>query len=114
MQATTNGTSSDNQTTKGAMGQAYLAKGDRVAMRLWEAKEPTRDKTPRTRTYETVGYVLDGAATLNLGGVKRSLKKGDSWIVPANTEHTYEIEQSFSAIEATSPPAREAGDSPVD
>jgi quercetin dioxygenase-like cupin family protein len=33
------------------------------------------------------------------------LNAGDSWSVPKNTNHTYKIIESFSAIEATSPPA---------
>ena len=34
-----------------------------------------------------------------------SLNAGDSWSVPKNTNHTYKIIETFSAIEATSPPA---------
>jgi uncharacterized cupin superfamily protein len=34
------------------------------------------------------------------------LEAGDSWLVPQGAEHTYAILETFTAIEATSPPAR--------
>ena len=33
------------------------------------------------------------------------LEKGDSWIVPKGSRHTYKIPETFTAVEATSPPA---------
>ena len=32
------------------------------------------------------------------------LEKGDSWIVPKGSRHTYKILETFTAVEATSPP----------
>jgi quercetin dioxygenase-like cupin family protein len=93
----------------GKMGQKYLASGKSVAMRLWENEEPTDKKETRTREYETVGYVLKGKAELHIGEQKIILEKGDSWLVPAGAEHTYKILETFSAIEATSPPAHAHG-----
>lgn len=90
----------------GAMGQTYLASGKRVAMRLWEKEAPTHDKRASARPYETVGYVIEGKARLHLGDQQVTLQKGDSWVVPANAEHTYEILEPFTAVEATAPPAR--------
>lgn len=90
----------------GAMGQTYLASGKKLSMRLWEDEAPTAGKTPRARPYETIGYVLKGRARLHLGEQRVLLEKGDSWVVPPNAEHTYEILETFSAIEATAPPAR--------
>lgn len=90
---------------EGAMGQTYLVSGKKVAMRRW-TKLPDRDKEPRTRPYETVGYVIDGRAKLHLDGQTIALTAGDSWLVPAEAEHTYEILEPFEAIEATAPPAR--------
>ncbi len=37
------------------------------------------------------------------------LEPGDSWLVPAGAEHTYRILETFTAVEATSPPAWCAG-----
>ena len=90
---------------QGEMGQTYLASGKRLSMRLWE-KQPGEDKTPRSRPYETVGYVISGRAALHLEGQKLTLEAGDSWVVPEGAEHAYDIQEAFTAVEATSPPAR--------
>ena len=37
------------------------------------------------------------------------LEPGDSWLVPAGAEHSYQITDAFTAIEATSPPAHAHG-----
>ncbi|CAN5572275.1 cupin domain-containing protein [soil metagenome] len=93
----------------GEMGQKYLASGKSIAMRLWKNQEPTDDKEPRTRDYETVGYVLGGKAELHLEGQMVLLEKGDSYVVPKGASHTYKILESFSAVEATHPPAHAHG-----
>jgi quercetin dioxygenase-like cupin family protein len=88
----------------GAMGQKYLASGTRVGMRLWVSEAPGAPKPSSRRAYETVGYVLGGAAELHLEGQVVRLNPGDSWVVPEGTERTYRILEEFTAIEATSPP----------
>ncbi|CAN5590158.1 cupin domain-containing protein [soil metagenome] len=93
----------------GEMGQKYLASGKSIAMRLWENQEPNADKETRTRDYETVGYVLGGKAELHLEGQMVLLEKGDSYVVPKGAAHTYKILESFTAIEATHPPAHAHG-----
>lgn len=93
----------------GPEGQKYLASGTRVAMRLWQ-DEPAGDKKPTAvHDYETVGYVLRGRAELHVEDQMVLLNEGDSWAVPANARHTYKILESFSAVEATSPPAQAHG-----
>ncbi|HEY0459580.1 MAG TPA: cupin domain-containing protein [Pyrinomonadaceae bacterium] len=98
-----------NYSPHGEMGQKYLASGKSVAMRLWENEPPMDDKEPRTRDYETVGYCLEGKAELHLEGQVLTLAKGDSWVVPRGAMHTYKILETFTAIEATSPPAHAKG-----
>lgn len=93
----------------GEMGQKYLASGVSVAMRLWEDEAPTDGKESRARDYETVGYVIKGKAELHLEGQVLTLEKGDSWVVPKGATHTYKILETFTAIEATSPPAHAKG-----
>lgn len=91
---------------EGPQGQRYLASGIRVAMRLWE-DEPSGEPKPEThRDYETVGFVLQGRARLHVGSQTVDLERGDCWVVPKGAGHRYEILEPFSAIEATSPPAR--------
>ena len=90
---------------EGEMGQKYLASGTSVAMRLWHKEKPGKKKDKVRRDYETVGFVLKGRAELHTEGQKVILEEGDSWVVPQGAEHAYKILETFSAIEATSPPA---------
>ena len=94
---------------KGKLGQKYLASGKTVAMRLWENEQPSEDKPPTSRDYETVGYVIKGRAELHIEGQTILLEPGDSWVVPKGSNHTYKILESFTAVEATSPPAQVHG-----
>ena len=98
-----------HESPEGEMGQKYLAAGNNVAMRLWVNEEPSQDKQDSIRDYETVGYVLKGRAVLHLEGKTIELQPGDSWLVPQGAIHHYDILEPFTAIEATSPPARQEG-----
>jgi quercetin dioxygenase-like cupin family protein len=94
---------------KGQLGQKYLASGKTVSMRLWENEQPDEAKEPTAREYETVGYVINGRAELHLEGQVVLLEPGNSWVVPKGASHTYKILESFTAVEATSPPAQVHG-----
>jgi quercetin dioxygenase-like cupin family protein len=94
---------------RGEMGQKYLASGVRVSMRLWEDEQPGEAKPASTREYEVVGFVMKGRAELHLEGQKILLGPGDSWVVPRGASHTYKILETFSAVEATSPPSQVHG-----
>jgi mannose-6-phosphate isomerase-like protein (cupin superfamily) len=95
---------------RGSLGQRYLASGVKVALRLWsdvEAGRPPGDGDGfTTRDYEVVGYVLSGRADLEIEGQTVRLGPGDSWVVPKGAKHRYRIQEPFSAIEATAPPAQ--------
>ena len=95
-----------NSATPGADGEKQLAAGHHVALRLWENEQPGDPKPLSNRPYETVGYVLKGRAELHLEGNVTMLEPGVSYLVPQGASHTYKILESFSAIEATSPPAK--------
>ncbi|MFB2893076.1 cupin domain-containing protein [Aerosakkonemataceae cyanobacterium BLCC-F50] len=94
---------------KGEMGQKYLASGKSLAMRLWEDEQPSDAKPEAQREYETVGYVIKGRAELHIEGQMVLLEPGSSWVVPQGASHTYKILESFTAVEATSPPAQVHG-----
>ncbi len=94
---------------EGKMGQRYLASGVHVSLRKWEDEEPDEPKEPSARDYETAGYVLKGRAELHIGDQVAILEPGDSWIVNRGVTHTYRILETFSALEATSPPAQAHG-----
>ncbi|MFP4006964.1 MAG: cupin domain-containing protein [Spirulinaceae cyanobacterium] len=89
----------------GEMGQKYLASGIKVGMRLWQNEQPSDPKPEASREYETIGYVIKGRAELLIENQKVILEPGDSWVVPAEAKHTYNILEPFTAVEATSPPA---------
>lgn len=91
----------EERATRGGMGQRYLASGELVSMRLWDGEEPGEPEA--ARPYETVGYVVGGRAELHLDGEFMPLGAGDSWTVPKGSSHTYEILETFTAVEATSP-----------
>ncbi len=86
------------------MGAKYLASGKHLAMRLWEEEPPANKKPESRREYETVGYVVAGRAELYVEGQMVLLEPGDSWLVPEGASHTYRILETFTAVEATSPP----------
>jgi quercetin dioxygenase-like cupin family protein len=94
---------------RGAMGQKYLASSVHLGMRLWEDEQPGEAKPATRREYETVGYVIRGRAELHVEGQKVLLEPGDSWVVPRGAEHAYRILESFTAVEATYPPAHVHG-----
>jgi quercetin dioxygenase-like cupin family protein len=91
---------------EGPHGEVALARGLTVAMRMWRDEPPGTEKPVASRPYETVGYVISGRAELTVSGERVVLEAGDSWLVPQGAEHTYAILETFTAIEATSPPAR--------
>lgn len=93
------------QSAHGPQGQAVLATGSAIGMRLWQDEPPGLEKPVTRRDYETVGYVLKGKAELDLEGERLVLGEGDSWVVPRGAAHRYRILERFTAIEATSPPA---------
>ncbi|MDF1502019.1 cupin domain-containing protein [Roseisolibacter sp. H3M3-2] len=94
---------------RGAMGQKYLAAGKRMGMRLWDEERPGESSDESRRDYETVGYVIAGRAELHLEGQLVLLEAGDSWVVPEGATHRYKILETFTAVEATSPPAHVHG-----
>jgi quercetin dioxygenase-like cupin family protein len=94
---------------RGQAGQKYLASGKHVAMRIWDQEPPQGEKTATQRDYETIGYVLKGRAELHLEGQMVRLEPGDSWVVPRGARHSYTILETFTAVEATSPPAHVHG-----
>ena len=93
----------------GPRGEKYLASSSNVGMRLWENEPAGEAKESAAREYETVGYVLKGKAELSIEGQTVKLSPGDSWVVPKGASHSYRILETFSAVEATHPPAHVGG-----
>ncbi|ADM09904.1 hypothetical protein PB2503_09254 [Parvularcula bermudensis HTCC2503] len=89
----------------GPQGQALAVEGEGVALRVWN-EGPVEKADDHASDYETLGYVISGEAELKSGNDTLHLTPGDSWRVPKGVPHRYVIKTAFSAIEATSPPAR--------
>jgi len=89
---------------EGPEGQKYLANGRAISMRLWEQEAPGPAQAAVRRAYEAVGFVIAGRAELTLEGQTALLEPGSSWVVPKGAEHSYRILESFTAVEATTPP----------
>ncbi len=87
-------------------GQTYLALGESMAMRMWDAVPANDGCESPARDYETVGYVIDGQAELTIDGQAVMLLPGDSWVVPKGKPHSYKIVTAFTAVESTCPAAR--------
>ena len=87
----------------GRLGETLLIRGRQLGLRLWDESPNGHPKIEATRPYETVGYVLSGHARLRHPGGVIDLGPGDSWLVPRETPHRYEILEPFIALEATSP-----------
>jgi quercetin dioxygenase-like cupin family protein len=94
---------------KGKLGQRYLASGKSISMRLWDESETANKEKDVARDYETVGYVIEGSAELEIEGQKLVLNPGDSWVVPKGARHTYHVKDHFKAVEATHPPSQVHG-----
>ena len=100
-------TISTQEADTGEMGQKLLISGDKIALRMWDEQPGEAEaKSPRSSSYETAGYVIEGRAELTMEGKTIVLEPGISWIVPQGAEHSYKILEPFRAIEATNPPAR--------
>ena len=97
--------STNTSPTPGSESEKHLATGQHVTLRLWENEQPGDPKPLSSRPYETVGYVLRGRAELHIEGNVTLLEPGVSYLVPQGASHTYKILESFSSVEATSPPA---------
>ncbi len=91
-------------TRKGANNERHLARGESISMRMWDAEPAGIEKKPVRREYETIGYVISGRAEVVIEGEAAMLTPGTSWVVPKNAEHTYEVFETFTAIEVNAPP----------
>lgn len=75
-----------------------------MSMRLWD-EYPGEAKSKVARDYETVGFVLQGQASIEMEGETITVTAGDSWVIPKGATHRYTVLEHFRAVEATHPPA---------
>jgi quercetin dioxygenase-like cupin family protein len=53
--------------------------------------------------HDEIGYVLEGTGSVTVGGVTRPVKKGDVWVIPANTPHGGQFEDAPQVLFISSP-----------
>ncbi|MGB3768719.1 MAG: cupin domain-containing protein [Phormidesmis sp.] len=95
------------EATTGDMGQKLLVSGSAIALRQWNEEPGDAEVKPaRSSDYETLGYVIKGRAEITVEGKTITLEPGVSWVVPKGAKHSYKILETFQAVEATHPPAR--------
>ncbi len=80
-----------------------VARGEHAALRVWRDEEPTADKPEETRPYETLGFVVAGAVDLTVAGQTKTLRAGDTYIVPKDAPHRYVVRERLTAVEAIAP-----------
>ena len=53
---------------------------------------------------EQCGYVISGEYIIKYGKIKQTLKKGDSYCIPENVEHSCEVISAGEVIDVFTPP----------
>ena len=91
--------------TTGARGERFLARGARVALRLWDHKPAGEVAPEHSNAYEYVAYVVSGRLRVRVGGGEPAeVGPGDSWVVPERTPYSFEVLAAATVVEAVSPP----------
>jgi quercetin dioxygenase-like cupin family protein len=88
----------------GERGERLLARGEQVALRVWE-HEPGGEQSPEhANPYEYVAYLVEGAMRVRIDGEDPvELGAGDSYAVPANTPYSFEVLEAAKVVEAVAP-----------
>lgn len=89
----------------GSRGEHLLARGEHVALRVWD-HEPAGETAPEhSNSYEYVAYVVEGAMRVRVGDAEAlEVRAGDSYVVPAQTPYAFEVLETAKVVEAVSPP----------
>lgn len=93
---------------QGERGEKLLVNGARMGMRLWEREAAGTMKPEHANPYEYVAYVIEGALRVTIDGHTFEVRGGDSYCVPEKANHTLEILEEATVVEATCPSARGA------
>ncbi len=90
-----------SEATTGDRGEVLLARGERLTLRKWEGEPEGTVAPPHRNPYEYVAYLVEGSMKIRIGSEdERTLAAGDSYVVPAGTEYTFEVLQRATVVEA--------------
>ncbi len=94
-----------SEATTGDRGEVLLARGDQLALRKWEGEAEGTVAPPHSNPYEYVAYLVEGSMKIRIGSEdERTLAAGDSYVVPADTEYTFEVLERATVVEAVAVP----------
>ena len=66
------------------------------------------DKVPlHSHPNEQAGYVISGEYIIEYGQIKETLRQGDSYCIPENVEHSWEVIIGGEVIDVFSPPRQD-------
>jgi len=82
--------------------RTYIGHGTQSSVFVFQG-HPGPFKRHVHTTHDEIGYVLKGSGWVFVGGVKRPVKPGDVWIIPANTPHGGEFEDAPQVLFISSP-----------
>ena len=93
--------------TKRFRGFDFLlgAVGERMMVTLMQFK---RDDEVGTHVHlnEQAGYCLSGKFKLIVSGKEYAVERGDSYLIPGNSEHSYQFIEDSEMVEVFSPPRK--------
>ncbi len=80
-----------------------LATGDKSMVTKMNYKKS--DRVPlHSHPNEQSGYVISGEYNIQYGQVRETLKSGDSYCIPENVEHSWEVITGGEVIDVFTPP----------
>ena len=77
--------------------RTYLGHGTQSSVFVFQG-HPGPFRTHVHTTHDEIGYVLAGTGEVRVGGVTRPVKKGDVWVIPANTPHGGRFEDAEKSL----------------
>ena len=92
----------DKLTEKDIFRRTYLGHGTMSSVFVFQG-HPGPFRTHVHETHDEIGYVLEGTGEVTVGGITRSVKKGDVWVIPANTPHGGRFEDAPQVLFISSP-----------
>jgi uncharacterized cupin superfamily protein len=88
----------------GHNGERLMARGRRVALRLWERDPAGERRVGPDEANEHVAYVQSGALIVTIADDPPvELHAGDSFVVPAGIGHRFEVLEPATVVEAVCP-----------
>lgn len=89
------------QAEEGSRGEQWLARTEKVALRLWEGEPAGERAEPHANDYDYVAYLLAGRMSVTIGDAQAvELHPGDTYAVPAGTTYSFEVLADAKVIEA--------------